>query len=479
MLTSQQQAVVDAPLRGILKVKAFAGSGKTTCLVHKAQRHAAEDGCKGLYMAFNKSAQVEAQARFGSAALCKTGHSLAFPRFGRKYAHKLRSMKPLEVISITGLVSEYWEARLLLDAVTDFCISDEMDFPTRIRFGDMAMKVAPLRQAQLSKMALSLWEQMCDPDSDVPMPHDGYLKLFQLSKPRLPGDYLMVDEFQDTNPVMLDIIRRQPHPVIAVGDPHQSIYKFRGAVNAMQSFKATTELSITQSFRFGPKIARVANALLSIKGETDRVVGEGPTTALNWNSSRRPDVDSIAILSRTNAGLFDHAVEALKSNKTFAFVGGVQSYNLNKLCDVRHIANSNFGDVRDPFLRSFKTYWQMQEYAEEVEDLELRRLIKTSEEHSDGIFDLVEQIHVKAIDNLTANIVLTTAHRAKGMTLDHVVMAEDFPDLVEDGEMVKDLDVQEVNLAYVTATRAVKTLTLNQTTKEYLLWRHATQGEMD
>ena len=158
----------------------------------------------------------------------------------------------------------FTEARILLDAVNDWCISDAMEFPSKIRLGEMANRISPVRAAQLNVMARQLWDLMCDPESAVPMPHDGYFKLFQLSRPRLPGDYLMVDEFQDTNPVMLDVIRRQTQPMIVVGDSHQSIYAFRGAVNAMETFKADKELAITQSFRFGEKVARVANALLPL-----------------------------------------------------------------------------------------------------------------------------------------------------------------------------------------------------------------------
>lgn len=92
MLSDEQKAVVEAPLRGVTMVHARAGAGKTTSLVAKAERHAAIDGMRGLYVAFAKPAQLDAAQRFGRSALCKTGHALAFPRFGQKYAHKLRAV---------------------------------------------------------------------------------------------------------------------------------------------------------------------------------------------------------------------------------------------------------------------------------------------------------------------------------------------------------------------------------------------------
>ena len=471
MLSEEQNAVLDAPLRGVTMVYACAGAGKTTSLVAKAQRHAAMDGMKGLYVAFAKPAQLDAAKRFGAAALCKTGHALAFPRFGQKYAHKLRPMNPWDVIRKSGLVDDYLEAKVLIDSVNEWCISDAMQFPSRIRLHNLAGRISPVRAAQLAKLAEQLWSEMCDPQSPVPMPHDGYLKLYQLTQPRLPGDYLMVDEFQDTNPVLLDIIRRQPQPIIAVGDPHQSIFAFRGAVNAMAELKADRKLHISQSFRFGPKVARVANDLLGgLKKETTRVIGSGFNTELRWDGRVPTDVPSITIISRTNGGLFEHAVTALREGKSLSFVGGVLSYGFSKLCDVRHIANDCRDQVKDTFLRSFHSLWQLQEYADQVEDLELLRLLRVSEDYGDRIFDLVEQIHSRALTDLDAQVVLTTAHKSKGLTRDHVFLADDFPAFVDDGEIVNDLDPQEVNLAYVAVTRAVRTLCLNETTLAYLRW---------
>lgn len=471
MLSEEQKLIVDSPLRGVSMVYASAGAGKTTSLVHKAQRHAALDGMKGLYVAFARAAKLDAAKRFGKAAICKTGHALAFPMFGRKYAHKQRSLRPFELIQTTGIVEDYTEARLLVETINNWCISDAMTFPEQILVGEMARRISPARAGHLAGLAKVLWDQMCDPDSPVPMPHDGYLKLYQLTRPRLPGDYLMVDEFQDTNPVLLDIIRRQRQPVIAVGDPHQSIFAFRGAINAMSQIKAERSLFINQSFRFGPAVADVANALLGgLKHETRKVIGSGPKTDVRWATTPPVGVDSLTIISRTNGGLFEYAVDALRHNLSLSFVGGVQSYGLGKLCDVQHMANGDFGEVRDSFLRSFKSYWQFKEYADEIEDLELLRLIRTCDEYGDHIFGLVEEIHTRALDSLDAQRVLTTAHRSKGLTRDHVALADDFPPFVEDGKLVDALDEQEVNLAYVAVTRTVHTLTLNSALKDYLSW---------
>ena len=53
------------------------------------------------------------------------------------------------------------------------------------------------------------------------MPHDGYLKLFALSKPNLQ-DVLLFDEAQDTNPVTTGLLVAQAHPIVIVGDPQHA-----------------------------------------------------------------------------------------------------------------------------------------------------------------------------------------------------------------------------------------------------------------
>ena len=46
-------------------------------------------------------------------------------------------------------------------------------------------------------------------------------------------DVLLWDEAQDMNPAMLDVFLKQFKPKLVVGDSHQQIYRFRGAVDAL------------------------------------------------------------------------------------------------------------------------------------------------------------------------------------------------------------------------------------------------------
>lgn len=93
-----------------------------------------------------------------------------------------------------------------------------------------------------------------------------------------PVHHHSFDEAQDANPVTSSIVLQQNCKVITVGDRHQQIYRFRGANNALDSKELMNadQLYLTHSFRFGPNVSLVANALLELKGETRPVVGRGP-----------------------------------------------------------------------------------------------------------------------------------------------------------------------------------------------------------
>src|SRR4051795_7991761 len=70
----------------------------------------------------------------------------------------------------------------------------------------------------------------------LPREHDAYLKLWHLRDARLPpgAEVLYLDEAQDANPVTLAILVAQRRPTVWVGDPWQSVYRFRGSVDAMR-----------------------------------------------------------------------------------------------------------------------------------------------------------------------------------------------------------------------------------------------------
>ncbi|HBO2437840.1 TPA: DNA helicase, partial [Pseudomonas aeruginosa] len=145
-----------------------------------------------------------------------------------------------------------------------------------------------------------------------------------------------LDEGQDINPVIADIAHWQRIRMAIVGDPHQQLYRFRGAEDALNSdwMAGAEEHYLTQSWRFGPAIAHVANIILSYKGETRKLQGLGPQTLVK--KSLPPDLPHRTFIHRTVIGVIENALQLVRNHPEpkFHWVGGIDSYSLRDLEDL-------------------------------------------------------------------------------------------------------------------------------------------------
>ena len=97
-LTEEQKQCVEVARQGKdLKIKAFAGSGKTSTLLAIAK----ELSGKGLYLAYNKAIQTDAARKFPLHVDCKTAHSIAY----RVLAYRIKDrVRTLSIFDITRYV---------------------------------------------------------------------------------------------------------------------------------------------------------------------------------------------------------------------------------------------------------------------------------------------------------------------------------------------------------------------------------------
>ncbi|WP_261927117.1 UvrD-helicase domain-containing protein, partial [Vibrio aestuarianus] len=79
----------------------------------------------------------------------------------------------------------------------------------------------------------AVWELLVNPQSDIPITPDVYLKLWALTDPQLQYDFILIDEAQDQTPVVINLLSKQNTQQVWVGDKYQQIYGFRGAENAL------------------------------------------------------------------------------------------------------------------------------------------------------------------------------------------------------------------------------------------------------
>lgn len=463
-LTIEQQSVVnvDSGIK-VLAVDAFAGTGKTSTLVAFAE---ARTNQKILYIAFNKAIATEAQQRFPNNVECRTTHSLAYGQVGRRYKDKLGDPKPYEIADRFNC--RPGRAKHALKTVSAFLCSMSTEV-TEEHVDRDAVGAENLREiGAVVELAASIWRQMQDENSPTKMPHDGYLKLWVMSKPKLRYDYILLDEAQDTNPVTLALVeaQRQHAKLVLVGDRHQGIYGFRKALNAMDLVRADQRIAITQSFRFAQGIADVATRLLqAFKGETNEVKGRADIEA-RWTVDR---LAPYAILGRTNAGLFNEAArlasDSADGSLRLHFVGGFDSYMFGKVLDAYHLWMDQQDQIKDSMIGSFRTFSRFKAYGVEVGDPEVKALVKVVESYGARVPKIYDTIKAAEVPKERAQASLSTAHRGKGLEWQQVVLLDDFIELPPEDD---DFDPEEINLLYVGVTRAIQALEMPNSLRNWL-----------
>ncbi|TAL63658.1 MAG: ATP-dependent helicase [Burkholderiaceae bacterium] len=497
--TAEQEAIFQCKAH-VIKVTAFAGTGKTTTLRGFAE---ANPNSRILYIAFNKAIQQEAERKFPTNVRARTAHSIAYGRFGHAYGaikDKLGDIKPFHILealapslrSIPIAAANLYGGRVI-EAVKAFLVSSDLTLTVKkhVSIGDSPVERAHFNRAAIHQDALRVWALMQDKTSTVPMPHDGYLKLFQLSGAVLPYDIVLLDEAQDTNPVTQAIVDLQPGRKVYVGDRHQAIYGFRGAADAMSMVRAEAEFHLTGSFRFGEAVADVANMILAVKDEHVRLRGLGAPSTLTEVDERMP----YAFIARGNSALFSLAVSAVTDEQPFAFVGDLRNYRFDLIEDTYRLFNKE--EPRDAFTRSFAGFEELAEYADSIGDKEVTARCRLVTKYGHAIPYLVRQISEKALPPIMhdseqpvaarvapgrkALVILSSGHRCKGMEFDQVQLADDFMDFFDEEDPTKLRDfsradqqtIEEINLQYVAATRARKTLEVNDKLSNYLAYVEA------
>ncbi|KAK2555635.1 F-box DNA helicase 1 [Acropora cervicornis] len=498
-LTHEQVRILkhDVNIGEVAKIVAFAGTGKTTTLVQYTKMR---PRTKFLNVVYNKSTQLQAVEIFPSNVESRTVHSLAYQAVGFRYKAKLAYAVSVRNI-MNALPSEggFLHARRVEDTLKNFIASasttvkkkhipearvyasDLLD--VRAVFGDQNHYDDGYFQSEIylkkvKEHAVRLWERMKDVmDTEFPITHDGYLKVYQLSRPALDWfDCLLVDEAQDCTPAVADILLSQGCAKILVGDPHQQIYAFRGAKNALADVQSTHTFYLTQSFRFGPEIAHVASSVLDVlKGVRDKtLVGVARKGSVLGETSGQ-----MCAITRCNYTLFNEVVRvcSAQNDTKVGFVGGIRSLGLARIEDIHKLFvcgpnNPSYG-IKDPLIRKFRSFHELKKYATTAHDPDLLGKIKIVETYGRMLKQQIEEIKSKAVSDLPdADIVFSTAHKAKGLEFDTVRITDDFLPGSDTGMMSLQSQAEdEKNLVYVAVSRAKKCLQLNETLLRILACR--------
>jgi len=440
--TKEQRTVIEkVGEERYLKIEAFAGTGKTTTLELITRAYPFK---RFLVLAFNRAVAEELQHRMGRNVHATTIHSLAF-RYLKRYDLLKGSLVPdkrtlLSILADTfKLGTEHYAfLRLVLDSFEAFCNSsvsisefDEISLSKIVAENRELLKrfraFADGRHlfSEVAEFIVDIFRLMVK--GEIPFTHSFYLKYFSEEVEERSYrwyDCVLLDEAQDVNPVQIKIIERiNPKQFIMVGDRHQSIYGWRGAVNSMERFDFPTEY-LTHSFRFRTDLPVVlANRLLSLwKGEQKELVV----------ASSKKKSDTVAWIFRTNLNLI---LELAKKDCVFRTVRPLKEL---------------FGElfVADKIVKFFTTKnWELLEGVPYY----LKNLIRRAGNISYFKYLLYEVdsdllMAIEAVEDIDVQMLYEelrerqredegdfylTAHTSKGLEFGRVIIADDFPSVTD------------------------------------------------
>lgn len=463
--------VTDGTGNGI--INAVAGSGKTSTIEECFRR--LPRGTYAVFLAFNKAIAEELKARGVNA---RTFHSLCFqPVMQARKARNVNTTKLRDLV----------DAKLGLDDVR--------------RYGTFITKLVSLGRQQglgaLQPDTTDAWDAIVA-HHELELEHEeaDYATALQLASQLLAWsnaskevdfddllyfavrdgitlpkfDFVFVDEAQDTNTIQRAILRkicRANTRIIAVGDPAQAIYGFRGADSdsmelIAQEFNAQ-QFPLSVSYRCPQAVVRHARQWVRhIDPAPTAPEGEVVALGTKWQSDVFKPND--LVVCRTTAPLISLAYRLLKARVPVTIMGKEIGAGLASLVNrmrargLDHLATK---------LQAYATR-EVEKAVAKKQDAKAAAI----QDKVDALLFLIDSLAetertvpalLRLIDSLFADtrnaVVLATIHKSKGLEANHVYWLNSSRCPAKWARQEWQLQ-QERNLCYVATTRAKVRLTL-------------------
>lgn len=447
-------------------VEARAGSAKTTSIVESFRY--LPKGKKTIALAFNKNIQTELQERAPSYVDCLTFHSLGLRAIRQQY--KTVEIDDYKVFNIAKEFDECQDGHKLntdlifsLCDTVAYCKYGLMDSPSAIdslisRFGidlceierktfiSMVIKILGKDKAMTTKIDFN---DMCW----FPFVYDLFLGQY---------DFVFVDERQDLNKSQMvmakKVCKKAGGRIIVVGDKYQELYSWRlsdtSIVNSLADEPGTKTLSLPISYRCPKNIVDLVKPwvpdMVCPEGTKPGEISHIPLSKL-YNIAK----PGCFVLSRTNAPLIKVCMQFIRQGIKANIRGRDVGKHLTAL-----IKKSKKKQM--PAFMKWLEEWK----DEEVAKLQAKNInadntldryeclvnlcdeFKTLDEVLNQIDHLFDESDEKNI------IILSTVHRAKGLERENVFLLRwtfrNWFDKILPGTE----DDEELNIAYVAATRS-------------------------
>jgi len=453
--TPEQRHILDLlhSCKDNLLINAFAGTGKTSTL--ELIQNAATPPV--LCLAFNRRIADEMSKRFRSTTTVRTlnglGHRIwASACSGRltldtkKTPDLLREeIKTLTKSEKDEAYDSFWEILSAVALAKALGYIPEGKFPNAKRlieaesfFGHLEEAPSPLSIYLINAVLLSsiraAYAGSIDFNDQVYMP-----ALFGGTYPKFP--LVLVDEAQDLSPVNHEILNHLSRSrIIAVGDPFQSIYGFRGAVQSgMSKLKAhfsMTEADLSVSFRCPEAVVR--NAQWRVPKMSWHKPGGLVGHLRNPTSSSFPD--GAAIICRNNAPLFALALRLLSSGRSVSVSGSDIGPKIISI--LSKLGPDNL--PKESVYAAIET-WRQEKLAKQSQTAsDIAECMRVFAGYGDNLLQAVT--YAQHLFKQSGSLQLLTGHKSKGLEWEYVYHLD--PWLIGESE-------QEHNLRYVIQTRAL------------------------
>lgn len=562
-----------------IMINALAGTGKTTVLKHIASFM--KPGEQWLYIVFNKKNQLESQGKFPSGVTVMTSHGFlgqvlkdngesyqTLPNTKYIFQDKIEGVSPnakkidliLDDVMSEGAATNIpqnlrYSASFIVKNIVSLCkaysvnpfsndkenkvleIIRNYGINTKIVDQDKQGKgwggeeialtdyTAELIDASLKVLDFSIPGRCNKPNLNYVRDFDDTL-WFAAINPNIiwpKYDVVLADEVQDFNEcqsIMLRKLSETGARVVAVGDPNQSIYRFRGSDS--KSFEKVSESiqaspngglvhELPTNYRSGKKIiefvrnsTHVKNLQAGLNFDGEVTQGVEKEEAINSIIKEVKTTGKLsmptAIIGRTNSPLAKSAIELMKSNVDFIIIGKDFSKDLtdfvykttkkskrNKF-DSNYLSNINIQNllkVMENFTSEYervnanipskavdiKEQKEMLDLMQEVvmflansgyQNKKRNRRVNNAQDFIDYLKDKFSGIDEENSDPMEGKdplsfVTLTSAHKSKGLEFDRVFILE--PNLFPHPKAKSEEDLaQEQNAKYVAFTRAMKQL---------------------
>jgi DNA helicase-2/ATP-dependent DNA helicase PcrA len=483
-----QRAVFDELRAGNdnLVVLARAGSGKTSTLV---------EGLKfippyadTLLCAFNKDIQRELRRRAPGHVKVQTMHSLGF----RTLRERLRTVEVEEKkgFMIAGKVAAKHRATLSRQLEKDIVRAGEKgnplrDLPKLLRKLTSICKqthvrglediernahvfqltTSVLRAPLLAPLVVECMQEATRLRSCVDYDDMLYLPA-KLGLPPTPNSFVFVDETQDLNAAQLWLAQKAclaTGRIVAIGDPKQAIYGWRGAdrraIPRMIEQLSAKTLPLSVTYRC--PVAVVEHVKRAVGGLDDLLARpgapQGICEVLDWAQFTGPEGPRPGdfVLSRLNAPLMPVALSFLAHGKPCVVAGRNMAGNMLDL--IKRSASSEIFDLLaylEEYRRTERERLLQEDALEHYETIEDQCLaLACVAKQCRTISELTERIDALFSEKTTTDaIVCSTVHKAKGLERGRVFMLRNTFRL--------GTTTEEENIYYVAATRAMRELYL-------------------